>query len=57
MFDLAISEAGHPEESIKSLDNSSDKLTQAVYDNVAVNRPYDPEVLAIKFNMINEMEH
>ena len=57
MFDLAISEAGHPEESIKSLDNSSDKLTQAVYDNVAVNRPYDPEVLAIKFNMINEIDH
>jgi hypothetical protein len=31
MFDLASSEAGHPEESIRSLDNSSEKLTQAVY--------------------------
>jgi hypothetical protein len=31
MFDLASSEAGHPKESIRSLDNSSERLAQAVY--------------------------
>jgi arginine exporter protein ArgO len=36
MFDLASSEAGHPEESIRSLDNSSEKLTQAVYVAAAI---------------------
>jgi hypothetical protein len=37
MFDLASSEAGHPEVSIRSLDNTSEKLTKAVYEASASN--------------------
>ena len=39
MFDLASSEVGHPEESIRSLDNSSERLNQAVYDAASANWP------------------
>ena len=41
MFDLASSEAEHPEKAIISLDSTNEKLIQAVYNSVAVNRQYD----------------
>ena len=31
MFDHAISEAGHPEKSIKSINNNNEKLIQSAY--------------------------
>jgi len=56
MFDLASSEAGHPEESIKSLDNSSDKLTQAVYEASASNWQFNVSEFAKKSNILDEID-
>ena len=56
MFDLASSEAGHPEESIKSLDNSSDKLTQAVRDAYSENWHLDPGTFVKKMTIIDEVD-
>jgi hypothetical protein len=55
MFDLASSEAGHPEESIKSLDNNSDRLTQAVRDAYSENWQLDPGALVKKMVIIGEI--
>jgi len=57
MFDLASSEAGHPEESIKSLDNSSERLTQVVYDTITGDGQYNPVALINKIGLINEIDH
>ena len=57
MFDLASSEAGHPEESIKSLDNSSERLTQVVYDTITADWQYNPLALNNKIDLINEIDH
>jgi len=56
MFDLASSEAGHPEESIKSLDNSSEKLIQAVRDAYSENWHLDPGTFVKKMTIINEID-
>jgi hypothetical protein len=37
IFNLASCKTTHPEGSIKSLDNISEKLTQAVYDTYSTN--------------------
>jgi hypothetical protein len=57
MFDLASSEAGHPEESIKSLDNSSDKLIQAVCDAYSENWKLDPGSFVKKSIIIDEIDY
>jgi hypothetical protein len=57
MFDLASSEAGHPEESIKSLDNSSDKLTQAVCDAYSENWKLDPGSFVKKSIIMDEIDY
>ena len=57
MFDLASSEAGHPEESIRSLDNSSEKLTQAVYDAASANWQFNPGEFAKKRVTLDELDH
>ena len=57
MFDLASSEAGYPEESIKSLDNSSKRLTQVVYDTITGDGQYNPVALINKIGLINEIDH
>jgi len=56
MFDLTSSEAGHPEESIKSLDNSSEKLIQAVRDAYSENWHLDPSTLVKKMTIIDEID-
>ena len=56
MFDLASSEAGHPEESIKSLDNSSEKLIQAVCDAYSENWHLDPSTFVKKMTIIDEID-
>ena len=56
MFDLASSEAGHPEESIKSLDNSSEKLIQAVRDAYSENWHLDPSTFVKKMTIIDEID-
>lgn len=57
MFDLASSEAEHPEKAIISLDSTNEKLIQAVYNSVAVNRQYDQKAFAKKIEIINEIDH
>jgi len=57
MFDLASSEAGHPEESIRSLDNSSERLIQAVRDTVSADWQYNPVILSHKFNILDEVDN
>ena len=56
MFDLASSEAGHPEESIKSLDNSSDKLIKAVYEASASNWQFNAREYAKKTTILDEID-
>ena len=57
MFDLASSEAGHPEESIKSLDNSSDKLIQEVCDAYSENWKLDPGSFVKKSIIMDEIDY
>ena len=57
MFDLANSEADHPEESIRSLDNSSERLIQVAYDTISADWQYNPVTLNNKMNIINEIDH
>jgi hypothetical protein len=56
MFDLASSEAGHPEQSIKSLDNSSERLTQAVYVAAAANWQLNSGAFAKNMNILEEID-
>jgi len=56
MFDLASSEAGHPEESIRSLDNSSEKLTQAVYVAASANWQLNSGAFAKNINILEEID-
>ena len=56
MFDLASSEAAHPETSIKSLNHNSAELTQTVYDTSTAYYQYDPVNATRKFNMLDEID-
>jgi hypothetical protein len=56
MFDLASSEAGHPEELIRSLDNSSEKLTQAVYAAASANWQLNSGAFAKNMNILDEID-
>ena len=56
MFDLASSEAGRPEESIRSLDNSSEKLTQAVYAAASANWQLNSGAFAKNMNILEEID-
>jgi hypothetical protein len=56
MFDLASSEAGHPEESIRSLDNSSERLTQAVYVAASANWQLNSGAFAKNMNILDEID-
>jgi len=56
MFDLASSEAGHPEESIKSLDNGSDRLSEAVGLASSMDWKFDSRAFASKMVVLNEID-
>ena len=56
MFDLASSEAGHPEESIKSLDNGSDRLSEAVGLAGSIDWQFDSRAFASKMTVLNEID-
>ena len=56
MFDLASSEAGHPEESIKSLDNGSDRLSEAVGLAGSIDWKFDSRAFASKMAVLNEID-
>ena len=56
MFDLASSEATHPEASIKSLNHYNEQLTQAVYDASASNTQFNINTFAEKINLLDEID-
>jgi len=56
MFDLAISEAGHPEESIKNLDNGSEELTQAISLTGSLDWKFDSRAFARKMVVLDEID-
>ena len=56
MFDLASCEAGHPEESIKSLDNGSDRLSEAVGLASSMDWKFDSRAFASKMVVLNEID-
>ena len=56
MFDLANSEAGHPEESIKSLDNGSDRLSEAVGLASSMDWQFDLNAFVSKMTVLNEID-
>jgi len=56
MFDLASSEAGHPEESIKSLDNGSGRLIQPVGEAGSVNWQFNPRTYIKKTMVLDETD-
>jgi len=56
MFDLASSEAGHPEESIRSLDNKSERLTQAVYAAASANWQLNSGAFAKNMDILEEID-
>ena len=56
MFDLASSEVGHLEESIKSLDNGSDRLTQAIGQACSIDWKFDTREFARKMVVLDEID-
>jgi len=57
MFDLASSEAGHPEESIKSLDNGSERLSEAVGLASSLDWQFDLHAFVKKMTVLDEIDH
>jgi hypothetical protein len=47
----------HPEESIRSLDNSSERLTQAAYDMITADWQFNAGEFAKKMNILDEIDH
>ena len=56
MFSLASSEAGHPEEAIKSLDNGSGRLIQPVGEAGSVNWQFNPRTYVKKTMILDEID-
>ena len=56
MFDLTSIEAGHPEESIKSLDNGSDRLSDAVGLASSMDWQFDLKAFVSKMTVLNEID-
>jgi len=56
MFDLASDEADSLLEAVKSLDNNSDRLIQAVQDTISITWKFDPSSYAKKMQMIIELD-
>jgi hypothetical protein len=56
MFDLASSEAGHPEESIKSLDNGSERLNEAVGLASSLDWQFDLHAFVKKMTVLDEID-
>ena len=56
MFSLASSEAGHPEESIKSLDNGSERLTQAVGGISSADWQFNFRIFTKKMIILDEID-
>ena len=56
MFDLASSEAGHPEESIKSLDNGSERLSEAVGLASSLDWQFDLHAFVKKMTVLDEID-
>ena len=56
MFSLASSEAGHPEEAIKSLDNGSERLIQPVGEAGSVNWQFNPRTYVKKTMILDEID-
>ena len=57
LFDLASSEAGHPEESIKSLDNGSERLSEAVGLASSLDWQFDLHAFVKKMTVLDEIDH
>jgi len=56
MFDLANSEAGTQEESIKSLSNNDEQLTQVVYNTSFMSWQFDSDAFTRKIIIANEIK-
>lgn len=56
MFDLASNEAGQPDESIKSLGVSDEKLIQAIYDESSLLWKFNDFEFAKKMSILNELD-
>ena len=56
LFDLASSEAGHPEESIKSLDNGSERLSEAVGLASSLDWQFDLHAFVKKMTVLDEID-
>ncbi len=56
MFDLASSEVGHPEESIKSLDNGSERLSEAVGLASSIDWQFDIHAFVKKMTILDEID-
>ena len=56
MFDLASDEADSLLEAVKSLDNNSDRLIQAVQDTISIAWKFDPLSYAKKMQMLIELD-
>ena len=56
MFDLASSEAEHPNEVIKSLDNDNPNFIKAMQAARLGNPKYNPKAVEEKINLVNEID-
>ena len=56
MFDLTSSEAGSAKESIKSLSNNDEEITQAVRNASFVDWQFDSDTCIKKMNIVNEID-
>ena len=55
MFDLASDEADSLLEAVKSLDNNSDRLIQAIQDTISITWKFDPSSYTRKMQMLIEL--
>jgi len=54
---LVVRRATQSSQTIKSLDNSIDRLTQMVYDTITADWQYNPVALNNKMDLINEIDY
>ena len=57
MFDLTNSEAGHSDESIKSFDNGSERLSKAVSQASFLDWKFNLKTFVSKMTVLNEIDH
>ena len=56
MFDLASSEAGHPYDAIKSLDNNSERLIEPIQETTSIKWKFNPVSYHKKIKMFAEID-